>query len=91
MNTVVPILILTGLAGLAGFVCHRSVPRFWLATLLATFVAGVVWASGVYVLLWLTAPNELGPPLLRPILLILGTSFLPAAVVGAVMRRQPTA
>ncbi len=75
------IVLLLGLV--AGAFFHATFRSFWIASALATATAAGLWIGGVYVLLAITAPNELrGPLLLAPILLIFGTSFVGAVLVG---------
>jgi hypothetical protein len=81
MNTVVPVMIVVVLGGLAGAALHRVRTHLLVVTVLATVLAAVVWVAGVYLLLWLTAPNELGPPMVRPILMTLAAAF-PGALLG---------
>jgi hypothetical protein len=85
MNTFLPLAIIVGLGALAGLVCHRRSARFWAASLVAAGIAAILWGLGVYLLLWLTAPNELGPPLLGPVLFTFLTALVPAALVGWLM------
>ena len=88
MNTVFPIMIIVTLGAAAGAVFHHRSSHFWLASLRAGLAAGIVWVAGVYLLLWLTAPNELVPPLPTLLLETYMTAFLPAILVGWAMRLQ---
>jgi hypothetical protein len=60
----------------------RPLPRIVLAAVLAS----LAWIAGVYVLLALTAPHELGPPLAGPLVAIV-LSALAGAALGARLRR----
>ncbi len=79
-QTVIPISIIVGLSALAGLACHPVWSRFWLASIVAALTASAFWGAGVYLLLWLNAPNELGRPLPGPILLTLLITFLSASL-----------
>ena len=92
MNTVLPISIVFLLGGVSGLVCHRVWKNFLRATMVAALSATVVWGAGVYVLLWTTAPNELGPPLPGPVLLTFVITSVPAALIVVALRHgAPTA
>ena len=87
MNTVLPISIILGLGGLAGLILHRRGRSPWITSVIAAVIATLAWVGGVYLLFWVTvAPNEIGPPLLEPVLLTFGTAFVPALLVGYAMR-----
>lgn len=85
-----PIFICAGIGFAAGMVCHRIWQPFWVATFRATLAATVIWTVGVYVLLAVTAPNELGPPVPVAILQIALLTFVSAAGAGAVMKFRPS-
>jgi len=82
-----PILIIVCLGALSGAVSHRLSSKLWIAVPAATALATLLWGVGVYLLLLLTAPNELGPPLLVPVLLTYCTAFVPA-LAAALLRRR---
>jgi hypothetical protein len=63
--------------------------NFWIATGVATLAASVIWIVGVYLYLAVAAPNELGPPLLQPILLIVGNALVAALLAGGVRAIKP--
>jgi hypothetical protein len=86
MSTVLPLTIIVALGALAGLFCHRKSSRFWAASSVAAAIATGLWVLGVYLVLWLSAPNELGPPLLGPILLTFVMALVPAALVGWLVR-----
>lgn len=86
MQTVAPVLMIVGLGGVAGLVGHRRWPYFWRVTTVAALVATVAWVIGVYLLLVLTAPGELGPPLLEPIVMTFVTAYIGALAAGLALR-----
>jgi zinc transporter ZupT len=90
MNTLLPILIVAALAVATSVFFHRMTRHYWRATVLAAATASAAWVAGVYLLLVLTAPNELGPPLLLPILQTFGTAMVATVLVDALLpgRRQ---
>ncbi len=78
------IVLVLGLS--VGVLLHIKCPRFWLASVLATLGATVLWGGGCYLLFALTAPNESGPPQLIPILLTMVTALAGVLVGGAAVR-----
>ncbi len=60
--------------------------RFWLASALATLATAALWIGGCYLLFALTAPSELGPLLLAPVLLTVANAFLAVLAAGGVVR-----
>jgi hypothetical protein len=79
-------LIILALGAAAGVFCHLRWHRFWAASVVATFAATLLWGGGCYLLFALTAPSELGPPLLVPVLLTVATAAAGALVAGAILR-----
>ncbi len=69
-----------------GVFLHNLWRRFWAASGVAALAATGLWGGGCYLLLALTAPHELGPPLLIPVLLTVGTAFVGAAAGGGILR-----
>lgn len=78
MNAILPILIVSALGVAATVICYCNGFRYWRAVLLGAIAATVLWTGCAYVLLWLTAPNELGPLLVGPI----GKAFATAFAAG---------
>lgn len=79
MNLFLPILIIVSLGAMATMICHRNGLNNLLAAPVGAFTATVLWGAGVYALFFLTAPNELGAPLLGPML----STFVTALMGGA--------
>ena len=83
MNAEAGPVIVSVVGVVTGTVCHIFCRRFWLASALATFTAAVLWIGGCLLLFALTAPNELGGPLLlTPVLLTVAKAFLAALAAG---------
>jgi hypothetical protein len=80
-----PVIILI-LGMLFGAFFHRCVRPFWFASSLAGVCGTIMWCVSMYALLFLTAPNELGWPLLTPALLTLATALLGGIAAGAMLR-----
>jgi hypothetical protein len=80
MSVILPILIVVSPGAIATLICHRMGFNHLLAAPLGAFTATVLWAAGVYALLFLTAPNELGAPLLGPVL----STFI-TALIGSIL------
>jgi len=80
-----PLIILV-LGMVAGGVIHLFLRRFWVAVGIATVASAAVWVGGCYLLFFLMAPSELGPPALVSILLTLVTAFAGALIAGGVVR-----
>jgi hypothetical protein len=66
----------------AGGIAHALLRRFWAAASVAGAAAAIAFVGGCYVFFIIAAPSELGPPLVGPLLLILGTAFA-GALLGA--------
>ncbi len=81
MNTVFPILIILILGGCSSLLIQRWISNMWLGIVAAAGIATLLWVGAVYVLLWLTAPGELGPPLFAPVLYAFLTALTSAAPV----------
>lgn len=79
-------LIIFVLGLVAGALCCRLFRRFWIALATASLLATATWLSGVYLLLAVAAPHELGRPLLIPALLTLATAMFGAAIGGGAVR-----
>jgi hypothetical protein len=73
----------------AGVLSHKKFARFWAASAVAAIGATVVWGGGQYLIFALFDRSELGPPLLVPILLTIGTALIGAVVGGAVRLIKP--
>lgn len=78
------VVFLLGLV--AGALLVRPGLGFVRWTLLAAGVSALTWVGGVYALLALTAPSELGPLLARPIAGAVLTALLGAALAGLLRR-----
>ncbi len=79
-------LIVLALGVIVGIGFHRVSRRFWVACASAALVAAITWGGGCYLLFALTAPSELAPPLLIPVLLTIGTAFVGAVAGGGISR-----
>ena len=86
MKTIFPIMMILGLGAGAGLMVHCTGRRLWIMSLLAASIATVAWGGCIYLLFWLTAPSEMGPSLLLPILLTFLTALVPALLVGYAKR-----
>ena len=80
------VVFLLGLG--AGALLSRPGRAFLPWTLVAGAAAALAWIAGGYVLFALTAPDELGPPLARPIVYTLLTALLGAALAGLARRSR---
>jgi len=88
MNTVVPIVIIIALGAFSGFVLRRFRWPFLIRAGMAALLACAIWSGGIYVMLALTAPSELGFPLPRPILMTFLTALVPALIVCGIIRTK---
>ena len=88
MHTIFPVVVLVAIGAAAGAVFHLRWPRFWLASLGAGLAASIIWVAGTFLLFWLAAPSELGPPLPEQLAKIFLTAFVTAIVVGWIVRRR---
>ena len=84
-----PIAIIIALGAVFGLVSCKLVKGIWRAALLGALIATIAWLCGVNILFVLTAPNELGLPLLLPVLYAFGTAFVPSLLVSC-LRHQKT-
>ena len=90
MNTVLPIMIILLLGGLSALVLHRLKWPFLLRSAAAALLATALWGCGVYLLLWLTAPSELGPPLPGALFMTFLVALAPTLLVGwLIQSRRP--
>ncbi len=80
------VLIVLMLGLIAGAIFQIVLRSFWTALVTATVTSAVLCGIGQYAFFALFAPNELGPPLLAPILLTLGTTFVGAVMAGLFVR-----
>lgn len=82
MNTVLPIGTIIRL----GALCAAGLNRFrWPLALragAAALAATLVWVAATCLMMWATAPNELGVLLSRPVLLTYLTALAPAVLVA---------
>ena len=78
------IVLILGLA--TGVYFHLRWRRFWVASVVAAAVGSVLWVGGCYVLFAFTDPDDLGPPLLVPVLLTMATALTGAIVAGCCVR-----
>ena len=85
MNTVLPIVIILILGCCSSLLIQRRLSSKWKSALVGAGIATLVWGGGVYLLLWLTAPNELGPPLFAPVLFTFLTALASSAVVMSIV------
>jgi hypothetical protein len=88
MSAILPILLIFILGSCASLIVHRCVLNRCICVLAGAGIATVLWIGGVYILLWLVAPNELGPPLLTPVLLTFLTASAAAAVAMCLATRK---
>jgi len=87
MNYVAGPVIVFALGVGTGALFHNAWSRrFWIASIVATIAATALWIGGCYLLFVLAAPNELGPPLLVPVLLTLATALIGAVLAGVAVR-----
>ncbi len=80
-----PLIVLT-LGVIAGCFFHFIWRRFWIASAVATLAATLLWGGGCYLLFALTAPNEMGPPLLIPVIWTVVTAFVGALAGAGILR-----
>ena len=73
------------LGAMVGIPLHRISRHFWMTSAGAALVATMLWGAGCYLLFALSAPNEMGLPLVMPVLLTLGTAFIGAAAAGGML------
>ncbi len=64
-----PITIVVLLGGVSGLALSRLKWPLLVRTLAAAVLAALTWGAGTYLFMWIAAPNELGLPLLKPVLL----------------------
>jgi hypothetical protein len=70
-----------------GALLHWRWQSFWLVSAIATVLGAALWIGGCLLLLALTAPSELGGPLLLvPVLLILITTLAGVLLAGGAVR-----
>ncbi len=86
MNDIAGPLIVLALASTVGVVCHVVLRRFWIASAVATIGTAAPWVGGCYALFALTAPSELGPPELIPVLLTVLIALVGVLVAGGAVR-----
>ena len=87
MSYVAGPVIVFALGASAGALFHNAWSRrFWIANVVATIAATALWIGGCYLLFVLTAPDELGPPLLVPVVLTLATALIGAVLAGIAVR-----
>ena len=80
MNVILPLLILSILACGSGFLLRIWIASEFLRAVAAAALATALWIGGCYLLFLLTAPSELGPPLLAPLLYAFLTALVPSVV-----------
>ena len=88
MSTVLPILIIVALGGCSGLLVQKWTSNKWSSAFGGAGIATALWAGGVYMMLWITAPNELGPPLFEPVLLTFLTALASATVAVWVFHKK---
>lgn len=86
-----PIAIVIALGAVFGLASCTMVRGTWRAGLLGALSATIAWLCGVNLLFLLTAPNELGLPLLRPVIYAFGTAFVPSLLVSWLRQVKPAA
>ncbi len=77
-----PITFIIALGAVFGLVSCKLVNGIYRAALLGALIATIAWLCGVNLLFLLFAPNELGLPLLPPVLYTFGTAFVPSLLVS---------
>ncbi len=90
MNTVLPIFILLCIGVVGYFICYKFIHTNILLIVSSAVLTTILWIVGVYLLLLITAPNELGPPLLKQILQIYITALLPAFTLSFLYKLKRT-
>jgi len=80
MNTILPLAIIAALGFFSSLLTQRWAVHKWSGIFIAAAIATVLWGAGCYTLFWLTAPNELGPPLPGPIFLTYLLALAAAAI-----------
>ncbi len=78
--------IVLALGGIAGVFANLLWRRFWAASVVAAFLATILWGGGCYLLFALTAPNELGPLQWGPVLLTAAIALVGALIGDGWMR-----
>ena len=86
MNDVADPLIVFALGLGSGAVFHTVWHRFWIVSAVGTITGTLLWIGGCYLLFVLTAPSEVGPPLVEPVLLTLAIALAGALVAGGAVR-----
>ena len=80
MFAALPILLLAALGYCSSALLKRWIPQGALRALAGAALASATWVGGCYLLFLLTAPAELGPPLLGPLVHIFFTALAAAGV-----------
>ncbi len=81
-----PVIVLV-LGLTSGAVFHTVWRRFWAATAVATLSGTLLWVGGCYLFLALWGSSEdLGPPLIEPVLLTIVTALVGVLVAGCTVR-----
>jgi hypothetical protein len=86
VNTLLPVTIIIGLGGLCALIAFRVTQHILIQSVAAALLATAIWVGGTVLLLWATAPNELGPPLPGPIFLTYLTALGPAVLTAWLTR-----
>ena len=88
MNTVLPTMIIIVLGSFLGLAQHRLRWLLLFRSGAAALLATLVWVCGTYLLMWINAPDELGPPLAEPILVTFFVALVPALIVDRLIRQK---
>jgi hypothetical protein len=88
MNTVLPIFFILALGCCSSLLMYRWLSNKWLSAFGGAGIATLFFVGGVYIMLWLMAPNELSPPLLAPILAIYFTALTSSGVAMGLTKRN---
>ena len=86
MNTIFPIFLILTLGCCSSLIMHRLRLNKWICAFAGAAIATILWGAGVHVLLLLTAPNELGPPLFVPMLLTYLTALISATITICLLK-----
>ena len=84
MPVVLPILAVVALGCCCGLALRRLSVNRLMSAFGGAIIATVLWVGGLYVLFWLTAPNELGAPLFGPIVAAFITALVSAGAAVCV-------
>ncbi len=86
MNDIAGPLIVLALGLISGAVFHTAWRRFWVASAIATLTGALLWIGGCYLFLAIFGSSEdLGPPLIEPVMLTIVTALAGVLIAGGAM------